>query len=181
MIGENIAAGYSTAKGVVDAWLCDEVGGQCAGDGTSAAGHRANIMNAGLRSAGIGYSPDTRGSWRTLWVQDLASNELAIKPPLVAGCHDFLTAGKTAFLLNYRDPSGDAPISVQVVIAGVAYDMSLDLGTAAAGTYRLDVAKASTCREYYFTTVTASGESWRYPGPGVFLTDGESACSADYR
>jgi hypothetical protein len=180
-IGENIAAGYSTAKAVIDAWLCDESGGQCAADGTSAAGHRTNIMNAGLRTAGVGYSPDDRGNWRFLWVQDLASNEPAIKPPLVAGCHDFLSAGKTTFLLNYRDPSDDPPVSVEVEIDGVAYAMSLDLGAAAAGTYRLDVAKAATCREYYFAAVTASGESWRYPGPGVFLTDGESACSADYR
>jgi hypothetical protein len=181
MIGENIAAGYSTAKAVMDAWLCDESGGQCAGDGTSAAGHRANIMNAGLKVAGAGYSPDEQGSWRSLWVQDLASNDPAVKPPLVAGCHDFLEAGKTTFLLNYRDPSGGAPISVKAVIDGVSYDMSLDLGASAAGTYRLDVAKAGACREYYFTALTAEGESWRYPGPGVFLTDGEGSCSEDYR
>lgn len=181
MIGENIAAGYSTAKAAVDAWLCDEVGGQCAGDGTAAAGHRTNMMNPGLRSAGIGYSPDAQGGWRSLWVQDLASNEPTIKPPLVAGCHDFLLAGKMTFLANYRDPSGNAPISVQVVLDGVAYEMGLDIGVAAAGTYRLDVARAATCREYYFTAHIAGGESWRYPGPGVFLTDGEASCGADYR
>lgn len=180
-ISENIAAGYSTAKAVIDAWLCDETGGQCAADGTSAAGHRTNIMSADLRSVGIGYAQDTRSNWRFLWVQDLASNEPLSKPPLVAGCHDFLLAGKTSFLLNYRDPTGQPPISVQVTIDGVAYDMSLDLGSPAAGTYRLDRAKAATCREFYFTAVTASGESWRYPGPGVFLTDGEGSCSADYR
>jgi hypothetical protein len=59
--------------------------------------------------------------------------------------------------------------------------MSLDLGAAAAGTYRLDTARATSCREYYFTAVTAAGESWRYPGPGIFLTDGEATCGADYR
>ena len=139
MLGENIAAGYSTAKAVVDAWLCDAIGGQCAADGTSAAGHRTNIMNAGLRQAGMGYAPDTSGTVAVLWVQDLVSNEPLSKPPIVAGCHDFLLSGKTSFLLNYRDPTGRPPISVQVVIAGVAQNMNLDLGTAAAGTYRLDV------------------------------------------
>ncbi len=181
MIGENIAAGYSTAKSVIDAWLCDESGGQCASDGTSAAGHRTNIMNASLKLVGVGYAADALGNWQFLWVQDLASNEPASKPPLVAGCHDSLLTGKTSFLLNYRDPTGRPPASLQVVIDGVAYDMNLDLGVAAAGTYRLDVAKATGCREYYFTALTASGESWRYPGPGVFLTDGESDCSEDYR
>lgn len=181
MIGENIAMGYSTAKAATDAWLCDESGGQCAADGTSAAGHRTNIMNAGMRVAGMGYAADASGNWRHLWVQDLASNEPATKPPLVAGGHDFLLSGKTSFLLNYYDPTGRPPAFVQAVIDGVAYDMSLDLGDLAAGTYRVDVAKATSCREYYFTAETASGESWRYPGPGVFATLGEGSCSADYR
>jgi hypothetical protein len=181
MIGENIAAGYSTAKSAVDVWLCDESGGQCAADGTSAAGHRTNIMNAGMRVAGAGYAADALGNRRHLWVQDLASNEPASKPPLVAGCHDFLLSGKTSFLLNYYDPTGLPPAFVQVVIDGVAHDMNLDLGDLAAGTYRVDMPKATSCREYYFAAETASGESWRYPGPGVFLTAGEGSCSADYR
>ncbi len=181
MLSENIAAGYSTAKAAVDAWLCDQTGGQCATDGASAAGHRTNIMSAGLRQAGMGYAPDTHGTWRFLWVQDFVSNEPASKPPLVAACHDFLLSGKTSFLLNYRDPTDRPPISVQVVVDGIAHDMSLDLGAAAAGTYRLDTGRAASCREYYFVATTASGETWRCPGPGVFLTEGEAACSADYR
>jgi len=181
MIGENIAAGYTTAKGAVDAWLCDVSGGQCAADGTSAAGHRTNIMSPGFRKMGTGYAADPGGYWRHLWVQDLASNEPTNKPPLVAACHDFLLAGKTSFLLNYRDTTDRAPLSVQVVIDGISYNMTLDLGTAAAGTYRYDAAKTATCREYYFLAKAASGETWRYPGPGAFLTDGESSCSADYR
>ncbi len=127
-------------------------------------------------------------------VQDFASNEperapkpdpsglgTPSKPPLVAGCHDFPVAGKTSFLLNYRDFANQPPASVQVVIDGIPYNMALDLGTPAAGTYRLDTAKATSCRQYYFQAVTASGQSWRYPGPGVFLTDGEGTCSTDYR
>lgn len=181
MLGENIAAGYSTAKAVIDAWLCDATGGQCAADGNSAAGHRTNMMNAGLRQAGMGYAPDSSSQYRFYWVQDLVSNEPVSKPPIVAVCHDFLLSGKTSFLLNYRDPTGRPPISVQVVISGVAQNMSLDLGSPAAGTYRLDASRAATCREYYFLATTAAGESWRCPGPGVFLTDGEAACSTDYR
>jgi len=68
-----------------------------------------------------------------------------------------------------------------VVIDGLAHEMDLDLGTAAAGTYRLDVGRAGSCREYYFLATTAVGETWRYPGPGVFVTDGEGACAGDYR
>lgn len=41
-IAENIAAGFSTAEGVVNAWL-------------ESPGHRANILNPGLTEIGIGY------------------------------------------------------------------------------------------------------------------------------
>jgi hypothetical protein len=165
----------------MDALLCDAVGGQCAQDKTSQAGHRTNIMSSHFASLGTGYAPDSKGTWRHFWVQDFASNEPASKPPLVAGCHDFLIAGKTSFLLNYRDTGSGPPVSVQVAIDGVAYSMALDLGTSAAGTYRLDVTRAGGCRPYYFLAVTAAGQSWRYPGPGVFLTAGEGACTEEYR
>jgi len=180
-MGENIALGYPTAKQLVDSWLCDEAGGQCAPDGTWSAGHRANIMDRNLRQVGTGYTLDPADPRRHYWVEDFASNEPADTPPLVAGCHDFLISGKTSFLLNYRDTGNLPPASVKVVVNGIAYDMSLDLGSAAAGTYRLDLSKAGSCREYYFVATTGSGAVWRYPGPGVFLTDGEGTCSGDYR
>jgi hypothetical protein len=180
-IGENIAVGYASAKAFVDALLCDASGGQCAQDKTSQAGHRTNMMSGSFGSIGTGYVPDPKSTWRHYWVQDFASNELANKPPIVAGCHDFLTVGKTSFLLNYRDTGNRPPASVQVVIDGTPYNMSVDLGVPAAGTYRLDTNKAASCRQYYFLAVTASGQSWRYPGPGAFLTAGEGTCSGDYQ
>jgi len=180
-IGENIGAGQSSAKGLVDGLLCDAVGGQCAQDRTAQAGHRTNIMSSSFNLLGAGYAPDTRSIWRHYWVQDFASGEPADRPPVVAGCHDFLVTGKTSFLLNYRDTTEQPPASVQVVLDGTAYNLPLDLGTPAAGTYRLDVTKSGTCREYYFLAVTGSGQRWRYPGPGVFLTEGEGACPGDYR
>lgn len=180
-IGENIAAGYPSAKDLVDNLLCDASGGQCAQDKTSQAGHRSNIMSSAFTAMGAGYAPDTKTTWRHYWVQDFASGNLVGKPPLVAGCHDFLTAGKTSFLLNYRDISNLPPASVQVVIDGVAQNMTLDLGAPAAGTYRLDTTKAANCRQYYFLAVTGAGQSWRYPGPGVFLTAGEGSCTGDYQ
>jgi hypothetical protein len=180
-IGENIAAGYVSAKAVVDGLLCDASGGQCAQDQTSQAGHRTNIMSTNFGSIGTGYARDAQGTRRHLWVQDFASADLAGQPPVVAGCHDFLAAGQTSFLLNYRDSGNQPPAWVQVVIDGVTYNMTLDLGTPAAGTYRLDTSKAGSCRQYYFQATTFSGQTWRYPGPGVFLTAGEGACTGDYQ
>jgi hypothetical protein len=173
--------GYRTAKAVVDAWLCDETDGRCAADGSVEAGHRSNMVNANYDRLGVGDARDGVSAWRRYWVQDFASGEVLTQPPLVAGCHDFLVAGQTSFLLNYRDTSNRAPASVRVVVDETVHDMSLDLGAASAGTYRLDLPKASGCREYYFLAVTASGETWRYPGPGIFLTDGEGPCNQNYR
>jgi hypothetical protein len=179
-VGENIGAGYGGAKLLVDGLVCDATGGQCAQDRTAQAGHRTNIMSSSFTLIGTGYAPDTKSTWRSYWVQDFAASDSVSGPPLVAGCHDFLAAGKTSFLLNYRDTGNQPPVSVQVVLDGTAYNMTLDLGTPAAGTYRLDVAKSGACRRYYFQAITAAGQSWRYPGPGVFLTDGEGACTGDY-
>ncbi len=180
-LGENVAFGYPSAKAVIDAWLCDETGGRCAGDNTSAAGHRTNIVSGTYQQMGAGFAGEGSGSWSRYWVQDFASNPPAERPVPVAGCHDFLVAGRTSFLLNYRDAAGQRPESVQVVVDGTAYEMALDLGAPAAGTYRLDLARGGTCREYHFEAVTAAGERWRYPGPGVFVTSGEGSCGEEYR
>jgi hypothetical protein len=180
-IGENIGAGYPSAKGLVEGLLCDAVGGQCAQDITSQAGHRTSIMSSNFGLIGTGYAPDAKSTWRYYWVQDFASSEPSGRPPIVAGCHDFLLAGKISFLLNYRDAANQPPALVQVAVDGTAYSVPLDLGSPAAGTYRLDVNTAGNCREYYFLAVTASGQTWRYPGPGVFLTGGEGTCTGDYR
>jgi uncharacterized protein YkwD len=74
MAAENIAAGQSTPEAVVDAWM-------------SSSGHRANILNCGLRDIGVGYyyQPDdqpnvrlssgqTSGPFRFYWTQDFGSH-----------------------------------------------------------------------------------------------------------
>lgn len=43
--GENIAKGYATPQGVVNAWM-------------NSSGHRANILNAGYTHIGVGYVSD---------------------------------------------------------------------------------------------------------------------------
>lgn len=179
-MSENIATGCPSAKAVVDAWLCDETGRHCAADGTWAAGRRTNIGTISHRKIGTGYAAGDGSLWRRYWVEDFAANEPASALPFVAGCHDLLAPGQTSLLLNCRDTGNQPPASLQVVVDGTAYNMNLDLGAPAAGTYRLDVDRVSARREHYVLAVTASGRTWRYPAPGVFLTDGEAACG-DYR
>lgn len=77
LVGENIAAGYSTANAVMNGWM------------TSTLGHRENILNCNYREIGIGYyyqandqnnifigsnsqgSPMYGGPYYTYWVQNL--------------------------------------------------------------------------------------------------------------
>jgi len=181
ILGENVGAGYTIAKEMIDQLLCDAYGGQCAADRSTQAGHRTNMMDSRMRVIGTGYVYSASSAYRRYWVQDFAGNAPTDQAPIVAACHDFPAAGKTSFLLNYRDESNRPPASIQVFVNDVAYNMTLDLGTAAAGTYRLDLPTASGCRKYYFLAVTASGDVWRYPGPGAFSTSGEGPCSTDYQ
>ncbi|MFF5258867.1 CAP domain-containing protein [Actinomadura viridis] len=51
---ENIAKGYSTAAAVVEGWM-------------KSPGHRANILNCGLKAIGVGMSGGAGGPW---WTQD---------------------------------------------------------------------------------------------------------------
>ena len=57
--GENIAAGYSTAQQVVNAWM-------------NSPGHRANILNAGFCEVGIGYIYESGSFYRNYWTLTLA-------------------------------------------------------------------------------------------------------------
>lgn len=53
-IAENIAAGQTSAKAVMDAWMASP-------------GHRANILSCTFRDIGVGYA--TGGSYGTYWTQ----------------------------------------------------------------------------------------------------------------
>ena len=51
---ENIARGYRTADAVMDGWM-------------NSPGHRANILNCGLRTIGVGMYDGSGGPW---WTQN---------------------------------------------------------------------------------------------------------------
>ncbi|MBN8820520.1 MAG: CAP domain-containing protein [Spirosoma sp.] len=55
--GENIAAGYPTARSVVDAWL-------------SSPGHCQNIMNPYFQNLGVGYAYNASSTYKHYWVND---------------------------------------------------------------------------------------------------------------
>ena len=54
--GENIAAGYATAREVVNQWMHSE-------------GHRKNILNPDFRELGVGLAYEDHSTYRYYWVQ----------------------------------------------------------------------------------------------------------------
>ncbi|CCH53421.1 hypothetical protein BN8_02515 [Fibrisoma limi BUZ 3] len=58
--GENIAAGYTTPRAVVDGWL-------------KSPGHCANIMSAKFKDMGIGYGYTTTSTYKHYWVTDFGT------------------------------------------------------------------------------------------------------------
>lgn len=55
-VGENIAAGYSDAKSVMEGWM-------------NSPGHRANILNSSYDQVGIGYYYNPSKPYQHYWVQ----------------------------------------------------------------------------------------------------------------
>ncbi|WP_213881849.1 CAP domain-containing protein [Pseudomonas sp. dw_358] len=55
--GENIAAGYDSARKVVDGWIASP-------------GHCANLMNAGFSDMGVGYGTDPKSDAGIYWTAD---------------------------------------------------------------------------------------------------------------
>ena len=56
-LGENIAAGYSTANDVVNGWM-------------NSPGHCNNIMNPSFKDLGVGYAYNSGSRYRNYWTQD---------------------------------------------------------------------------------------------------------------
>jgi uncharacterized protein YkwD len=59
-LAENVAAGYQTAEAVVAGWM-------------NSSGHRANILNCGLRDIGVGYATNPNSTYGVYWTQNFGS------------------------------------------------------------------------------------------------------------
>jgi hypothetical protein len=68
-LAENIAAGYSSASAVIDAWM-------------GSSGHRANMLNAGLREAGGGYAYSAAAYYQHYWTLDFGTRNDAQGNPV---------------------------------------------------------------------------------------------------
>jgi uncharacterized protein YkwD len=60
IIGENVAAGYTTPEKVIEGWM-------------NSPGHRANILNSDFSEIGAGYNYNKSSEYGHFWVQDFGS------------------------------------------------------------------------------------------------------------
>lgn len=65
---ENIAAGYTTAQGVVDGWLASE-------------GHRNNLLNCAYTETGLAVFYDPSSTYHYYWTHDLAERRAGAQLP----------------------------------------------------------------------------------------------------
>jgi len=172
-LAENIGYGYSTPQRMVKAWLFDNG----AADKSSGDGHRKNIMNSAYKDVGAGYV--SAGSF---WTQDFGGgNSVSYNQgPIPSGSHLFLETGKTTFMLNFFDQSGETPQRVSLILEDTAHHLTLAMGTASRGTYSTALTAGSTCRMYYFEAIDTDGILHRYPATGQLITFGEGSCAKDF-
>ena len=62
LVGENIAAGYSSPEAVVEGWM-------------NSPGHRANILEAEFTHIGVGYEYLPGTTYKYYWSQEFAAVE----------------------------------------------------------------------------------------------------------
>jgi hypothetical protein len=178
-LGENIAAGQGDPLGAMTAWLLDGSAASPAADGSGADGHRRNIMGSSFTQLGCGYAAG--GPYGKYWTQDFGrpSGSTTICSPIAAGSH--IKQGTSInFLVTYYSSTNVAPQSANIVLAGTSVPLSLHLGTAARGTYRLSTPAGAACRSYHFEIRDSAGTLWRYPASGELRTFGEGSCAEDY-
>jgi len=73
MLGENVAAGYSTPEAVVQGWM-------------NSTGHRANILRESFTLAAVGYAASSGSGWGHYWVNMFGSAaDGGLLPE--SGCH----------------------------------------------------------------------------------------------
>jgi|GEM_PF-1625288 Uncharacterized protein with SCP/PR1 domains len=193
-IGENIAYSNTNPFSTLNQWLLDmQTNNQPAGDNTwvknattgdssRADGHRWNIMFTTYNEFGTGYAyGDKAGSkLHNFWVQDFGGGKSAYTNPIVAGSHFFITSGNITFLADFFDPSAKPPTEASMTLAGQKSAMTLLMGTPSRGAYQLVLARASTCRAYYFSFIDGNGKTRRYPEDGALVTSGEGSCTQEY-
>jgi len=158
----------------------------CCPDGNSCAGSRSVVLSSTWLRVGAGNVVGNGSYPFSYWTVDVgacAVSPLTAAYPsnIASGSHYVETStGNTRFLAQYYDSTGASPSAAVVVVNGVGYSLTLDVGSPSLGNYYLELPTAGGCRQYYFVFVDGYGNTWQYPSTGFFNTYGEGGCTADW-
>ena len=147
-VGENIASGYGdTYAAVIYGWMCSD-------------GHRSNIMLPDYNELGTGVLG-------TMYTQDFAAGIVETLSPIAMGLHTpELPSTTVGFLADWEDR---APDSVEVIVDGQTYPMTLAYGTERLGVFEAtDIEIGEGCHSYWFNWVI-DDRSGSYPELGSYL------------
>ncbi|MCX7958359.1 MAG: CAP domain-containing protein, partial [Deltaproteobacteria bacterium] len=163
--GENAAYGYSDPVQTFYQWFWEpESDSSCGFRSTN--GHRVNILNNSHSAVGI-------GNYNSYWTQDFSASS-GYSRKLYSGTHYPKSGTNIEFRANWADSSG--PSVSQVIIDGIPFDMNLERGSTANGTYLYKANLPNSCHKYYFFFKTAGGTAETFPDEGAYGIN----CSEDY-
>ena len=178
--GENVNSGYGQiTRSLMIGWF-------------QSAGHCANIFDDTWNVIGVGYyfglANDIYSPNGHFWTENFGQ---VLNPPtheIVSGSHieSEEDTSLLRFFATYYSATSTEPSSSVVYIDDVEYTLTLLTGTAAAGTYYVDVDKTdwTSCKAYYFkfgSTRLPESECYRYYtfSVGDCETDYEVTCTPE--
>ena len=178
--GENVNSGYGQiTRSLMIGWV-------------QSAGHCANIFDDTWNVIGVGYyfglANDIYAPNGHFWTENFGQ---VLNPPtheIVSGSHIESEADTSLvrFFATFYSATSTEPSSSVVYIDDVEYTLTLLTGTAAAGTYYVDVDKTdwTSCKAYYFkfgSTRLPESECYRYYtfSVGDCETDYEVTCTPE--
>ena len=178
--GENVNSGYGQiTRSLMIGWF-------------QSAGHCANIFDDTWNVIGVGYyfglANDIYAPNGHFWTENFGQ---VLNPPtheIVSGSHIESEADTSLvrFFATFYSATSTEPSSSVVYIDDVEYALTLLTGTAAAGTYYVDVDKTdwTSCKAYYFkfgSTRLPESECYRYYtfSIGDCETDYEVTCTPE--
>jgi beta propeller repeat protein len=133
-------------------------------------GHRDNMLCAGTLETGLGYFylwPERQG----MWVETFGGRDGLTVPYLPAGAvapFEGQPGDTYTYSVNYYHPDGLAPTTAQVIVDGVARDMTAATGSAGNTTYQCGVILDEGYDHTYTFQFAFPGGTARLPEMGAF-------------
>jgi uncharacterized protein YkwD len=169
--GENIAAGFSDAASVVNAWMNSE-------------GHRANILDIIFCDIGVGYAYNSEADYDQYWVQNFGRRTGVSTCPAVTGKAPDVVTGTamqvgadSVLLTGTVNPNGLNTTYYFQIGSTTAYGAISPMLNAGSGTVPLYVQFTPSgfvpSTTYHYRIVAYNSEGTTYGRDAMFTTNGK--------